>query len=524
MSWRKNPHDSSKHGEVPAQSEIKQHNKMIGVAALATFSAIFLLVVACVVALCCAMPNFVDNANAPTSSVSHSVGVSRLQSVCPIRLSLPDLAQYGDSQYNESEGDLQSSARYSTFGDVYRASVHNIRDTNDESTLLSKKLNNDGTSSLTYDGDVNHDAQVLEGRLSNIASGTGIAASMASWATKGDVRGLSATTCSIPTMKQTFLVPESGEGVSIRLEAFNPASKPTVVRVRAWSAKRGSNPINLSTGSAFTVPAHSHAYFDLSAAAPKSSGLYAQVESEQTPIAAFVKVVHMSGLTVKGVDIIRALSAMSYETVLSGINESEQAKAYVWPDKDGKVTISWMNDSGAQTVKDLSVKSHNLQVIDLGKVPEKVHALSITGSVKTSAMMSVSRDGKDGQSDIAFISASRSQGISAIVSPVSAEETTLYIASTSDSDSSVFLQAVGASGMKRVSVPAHSVVTVPASDISHNAVMFTVKSSKNISLSARIRKDDLDKANVAGIAWLASQSLEPQQAQVHVNSDNHIVQ
>ena len=78
--------------------------------------------------------------------------------------------------------------------------------------------------------------------------------------------------------------------------------------------------------------------------------------------------------------------------------------------------------------------------------------------------------------------------------------------------------------MKRVSVPAHSVVTVPASDISHNAVMFTVKSSKNISLSARIRKDDLDKADVAGIAWLASQSLEPQQAQVHVNSDNHIVQ
>lgn len=526
MSWRKSPHDTSKHGELPAESDIAYKHKLVGVVALATISAIFLLAVALVVASCFTFPQFVDNPDSPSSSVTRSVGATRLQSICPIRLSLPDSTKYGDSQYQESEGDLQSFARYGAFGDVYKAGVHNIRDNNDETESLLTKAEDSETSSLISNSSVDHDAQALEGRLSKVVLGTGIAASMASWATSGDIRGLSATTCSTPLMKQAFLIPETGAGISLRLEAFNSTSKPTVIRVRAWSSKNGSNPLALSTGSAFTVPARSHASFDLSAAAPKSSGLYVQTESEQAPVASFVKVVHMSGLSIKGVDIIRALSPKSNSAVLSGINEGDQTKLYVWPSKDGNATISWINVSGTQKVKDISLKSHNLQVIDLGTVPEKTHAVSIEG-VPTVAMMSVSRDGKDGQSDIAFVEASRVQGSSAIVSPVSSSETTLYFASTSDNDSSVFLQSFGKTGLltgsERIVIPAHRVVSIPAENISNDAVMFTVKTQNNISFSARIRKDEVDKAGLAGISWLASQSLEPQQMQVYVSNNNHIV-
>lgn len=527
MSWRKHPHDGSKHGELPAKSDVAKNRKLVGVVALATFSAIILLVVAFVVALYCPMPQLVDNSENPNSTFSHSVGATRLQTVCPVRLSLPDLAKYGDSQYSESEGDLQSSARYGAFGDVYHASVHNVRDADNQSMMLKMKSTDDYTSALIANNNVNHDAQVLEGRLSRVASGTGIAASMVSWATSGDVRGLSATTCAMPSMKQTFLLPEAGEGVSIRLEAFNSASKSTVVRVRAWSSKHGDSPIALSTGSAFTVPAHSHAYFDLSAASPKSSGMYVQIESEQTPVAAFVKVVSMSGLKVKGVDIIRELASKSNNTILSGVNEGDQAKVYVWPNKNGNVTISWMSETGSKTVKEIYLKSHNLQVVDLGKVPERVHALRISGDVSTQAMLSVSKDGKDGQSDIAFITASHSKGSSAIVSPVTAGETTLYVASTGSKESSVRLlgfDASGAlSGTKRITIPANSALSISAEDISHDSVMFTAQSHENISLSARIHKSELDKVNVAGIAWLSAQSLEPQQAQVFVRTNHHIV-
>lgn len=527
MSWRKHPHDSSRHGELPTDADIVQKRKIVGVVTLATISAIVLLVSACLVVLCCPMPELVDNTESTNSTFAHSVGATRLQTVCPIRLSLPDLAHYGDSQYNESEGDLQSYARYGAFGDVYRASIRNMRDTEDQSVVLKMKSTDDYTSAFAYKSDVNHDAKVLEGRLSHVESGTGIAASMVSWATQGDVRGLSASSCSMPSMKQTFLVPENSAGTSLRLESFNTASKPTVVRVRAWSAKHGNSPIALSTGSAFTVPARSHAYFDLSAAAPQSSGLFVQIESEQTPVAAFIKVVRMSGLTVKGVDIIRDLNPQSNNSILSGIKEGDQAKLYVWPSKDGNVSLSWMNDKGANTVKELSLKSNNLQIVDLGKVPDHVHALSISGNVPTKAMMSVYKDGKDGQADVAFITASRSYSSSAVVSPVTSAETTLYLASSRDKNSTVKILGFDFSGVlsgtKQVTIPAHSVLSIPAENVSRNSVMFTAQSNDGVYLSARIRKDEVDKAGIAGIAWLASQSLEPQQMQVYVRNNHQIV-
>ena len=235
----------------------------------------------------------------------------------------------------------------------------------------------------------------------------------------------------------------------------------------------------------------------------------------------------MSGLTVKGVDIIRDLNPQSNNSILSGIKEGDQAKLYVWPSKDGNVSLSWMNDKGANTVKELSLKSNNLQIVDLGKVPDHVHALSISGNVPTKAMMSVYKDGKDGQADVAFITASRSYSSSAVVSPVTSAETTLYLASSRDKNSTVkilgFDSSGALSGTKQVTIPAHSVLSIPAENVSRNSVMFTAQSNDGVYLSARIRKDEVDKAGIAGIAWLASQSLEPQQMQVYVRNNHQIV-
>lgn len=527
MSWHKRSHDVSKHGESPAKADVVKQHRVASLWALATFSAVLLLVSACVLVLCCPMPHLSDNPNAPHRNFVRNVGATHIQSVCPVRLSLPDSAQYGDSQYNESEGDLQSFARYGAFGDVYRAGVHNLRDSEDQSTFLNTQASDSDISALVAKGNVDHDAQVLDGRLSRVAPGTGIAASMVSWATQGDVRGLAATACSNLVMKQAFLVPESGPGISLRLEAFNPASKPTVVRVRAWSAKHGSTPLTLSTGSAFTVPARSHAFFDLAAAAPQSAGLYVQADSEQTPVAAFIKVVHMSGLTVKGVDIIRALRPASHMSVLPGLSQSDKAKVYVWSEKSGKVTLSWMEDTGYKAIKELSLSSRKLQIVDLGEVPENVHALSVSGSVATAAMVSVVRDGKDGQSDVAFINANRSNGMSVVVSPMSPDETTLHIASTSNQDASVQMRAFDASGVlvgeKHITIHGNSAVSIPASYLARRAVMFEVQSHSSISWGARIRSNEVDNAGVAGVAWIASQSLEPQQMQVFVVDNHHIV-
>ncbi|RFT39259.1 hypothetical protein CG397_04980, partial [Gardnerella vaginalis] len=57
-------------------------------------------------------------------------------------------------------------------------------------------------------------------------------------ATNGDLKGLSATSCVSPSMRQNFIIPQISEGVSIRLNSINLSSKPTVVSVKAWSTSR----------------------------------------------------------------------------------------------------------------------------------------------------------------------------------------------------------------------------------------------------------------------------------------------
>lgn len=187
-----------------------------------------------------------------------------------------------------------------------------------------------------------------------------------------------------------------------------------------------------------------------------------------------------------------------------------------------------MNDTGSKEVKNLTLKAHHLQVVDLGKVPEHANALSVSGDVPTQVMMSITKDGKDNQSDVAFITPSNVQGSGAIVSPVSANETALYLSSSSDKDTAVRLQGFDLNGVlaatKNVTIPANASLRIPVSEISHDAVMFIAKSHSKVALSARIHKDEIDKAGIAGISWLSAQSLEPQEMKVYVKTDNHIVQ
>lgn len=528
MSWFKDSRESrNKHAEAKDATVSKQRKHSVSVLLLSMMSALLFVVPSVVLSVVSPMKSLVDSASSSGSSIEHQVSATSLQTVCPSRISLPDLTKYGDSQFHETEGNIKAVARYGAFGDVYSAQVNGINSKDDQYTDLKTADADDYSSALFAESTVDNEAQILKGNLSEASSGTGIASAYASWATQGDMRGIAASTCSNPSMRSSFLIPESKTGVSIKLVVVNTSSKATVINVSAWSYEHGSQPVNLSTGSAFAVQAKSKVSFDVSAAISHSEGSYIQVVSDQTPVASYVDVIRSEGLSPKGIDVIKTLSPSSKTSIMPGVLAQDQTKLYIWPQKSGHASISWLTSSGVQKIKDIDVTSNKVQIVDLGVAPDNVNALTVDSNVDCYTMAQVSRDGSAGQSDVAYITAVRNQGNSVIVSPLSAAETTMYVASENNQNSSFAINAYNSRGeliaSKRYDVAPNSVVEIKGNNINDKSVMYTLKSKDSLSWGARLNSRVLSDENIASVAWLSPHSLESQHMNIRVSNDPRIV-
>ena len=559
----------------------KHHMHNVFVTLLASLSAIIFIAISVIFATKSFYTQFVDDALSPSSSITQRVTATNLKMVCPSRLAISESSDYGDSQYRESDGNISSYARYGVFGNMHNATVRNARDngefasklhsvnsikvannksnsnsddssvnsddssanSDDSSSSSSEELNDDSDVENSNNSDssvdnsarvvfyankkIDKDSQVLEGKLSASDSGTGLSASSASWASDGDLRGLSASSCVIPSRSQTFLVPEVDAGTSIRLVSVNSSAKPTIVQIRMWSVEHGSSVLGLSTGSTFTVDANSESTFDIAAAASLSKGLYVQVLSEQAPVASFMQYRRMQGLVVKGVDIIQPLESDCKSSIIPGVSQSDNAKLYIWSRKSSNVNISWMDDEGSKSIKNVPLQSQELKVIDLGKVPDKVSALKLDSNNPIASMVELNRKSYGGQEDVAFATRVNGEGYRAIVTPVNPEETSLYLASSGLDNTSVKLKAFDYKGDllkdETIDIRANSSLELKANDIDANAVMFEINSKSNVAFAARLHKKEVDDAHLASVAWIKSQSLEPQQVSVKVTRTQVVV-
>ena len=562
----------------------KHHMHNVFVTLLASLSAIIFIAISVIFATKSLYTQFVDDALSPSSSITQRVTATNLKMVCPSRLAISESSDYGDSQYRESDGNISSYARYGVFGNMHNATVRNARDngefasklhavdsikvannksnsnrddssinsddssvnsddSDDSSSSSSEELEEDSDAENSNNSDssvdnssrvvfyankkIDKDSQVLEGKLSASDSGTGLSASSASWASDGDLRGLSASSCVIPSRSQTFLVPEVDAGTSIRLVSVNSSAKPTIVQIRMWSVEHGSSVLGLSTGSTFTVDANSESTFDIAAAASLSKGLYVQVLSEQAPVASFMQYRRMQGLVVKGVDIIQPLESDCKSSIIPGVSQSDNAKLYIWSRKSSNVNISWMDDEGSKSIKNVPLQSQELKVVDLGKVPDKVSALKLDSNNPIASMVELNRKSDGGQEDVAFATRVNGEGYRAIVTPVNPEETSLYLASSGLDNASVKLKAFDYKGDflkdKTINIRANSSLELKANDIDENAVMFEINSKSNVAFAARLHKKEVDDAHLASVAWIKSQSLEPQQVSVKVTRTQGVV-
>ena len=456
------------------------------------------------------------------SSVSRTVSPRQLETYCPARMTIADTDAYGDSEYQASNGNIMSSARYASFGSVFRSSVGLLGADEATSSLV---LNKDDAGSdddiFMASGTVDDGAQLQNTRLLSASDGTGAASSVMSWATEGDLKGVSAASCVAPSLKQSLMVSGTKTGMTQQLVVANSSSKATVVDVRVWGTEQ-SGALALSTGSTLTVAANAESVLSLSAAASGQKGLYVTVSSRQTPVSASVRVIRTEGLNPKGSDYAAAAGEASKELVFPAVAEGDKATLTVYAAGSGSLTAAWVGSAG-QSVHQYS--GDRVTTIDLGDVPKDASALKITADTKVTAGVTVSRDGNGNQSDFALIGAAQTDDRSAAVIP-SGLDGRVSVVNASLSSKQMHMTGYddkgAAVGEKTITVDAGAAASFDASDLGKN-VFAVAADGKGLAWGVRLSSSAVSDAKLAGIAYIGATPLMPLQERIWARSDMTIV-
>ncbi|MBW3087890.1 hypothetical protein KIH77_03965 [Bifidobacterium sp. 82T24] len=512
---------ASRHG-VPRRTRARRG----AVAAKALASAVTLIAILAVflaMVVTVPLPGLVDGS--PVRQ-AHTVAVSQttLQSVCPARMQLADTGSYGDSAYRVSEGDVTGQVRFSAFGSLYDATISGIdggqeQKTADVDTTQSAKA-------FIHTAGAGKSSLLDTTRVLESSAGSGSASSMASWATKGDLRGVAAAECVTPQLTQSLLLPSTQTGWTQQLVISNPTDKATAVSIAAWGTK-DDKPIALSTDSKVTVQARGESVVNLSAAAPSQDGLFVTLSSETTQVTAVARIVHMDGLVDRGSDFSVPVDVPAKTLVLAGISGGTDVNVFGFSETSGRITIEWMTKSGVRQAKTMDLTANRVRSLDLGKAPADATAVRIRAGMDTYATAMCTDKGLD-QSDFSLVSSRRPQRSSAIAVP---DGTTMAfaLANTSDRKTTVTLTGYGKDGdqegQKEITLDAGRAVSVPMTDVVKNGVAAVRLDDADAAVAwgGTVGVNAVSKAKVKGVASIGAVSLMPVKTMIRSGQARDIV-
>lgn len=486
---------------------------------LAVLTSVALIAAFAVLSLISPPQWYVDHVDGE-SAASHRIVQRLLESYCPARMSLPDSTDWGDDEYRASEGDLATSSSFAAFGSVYAATVTPFASSGGDALSL-KAPSNPRSVDAMVGRDTNGVARLFDANLLKASNGSGHAGVIASHASKGDLRGLSAATCTVPAVRQSFLVPGTTTGHSQRMTIANPSSKATTVSVRVIGTS-SSGAMGLATSGTVSVAAGDEAVIDLSAAASGQDGLYVTLTSDAMPVAAYVSSVHVDGLTPKGSDVTMPASAASTRNVIPSIAEGDAVSLYVYGTSSGDVDLSWVTDDGLSAIGGKHVGANRVTVLDLGTAPKGAHGILATGSDAFVAAARAVRGGADGQEDFASLPAVTPSTSAGVALPDGLDATITLVNTTGD-DATVSITSVDGTGKAGdaddVTIKANAATTVKAEG---NAVLVQDK-GKAVAWGVRLSGGGLDPAKVAGIAAYGPTALNARSETIRSAQDNSIV-
>lgn len=466
------------------------------------------------------MPALVVDAVPGNASGSHRIVQQQLESYCPAGMALPDSTDWGDSEYRASSGDLDTATAFAAFGSVYASSLTAMDAASDAAPESLKAPDKPVSADAMVFRDAHSGSRLLATGLLEAGDGSGHAGTILSHASKGDLKGVSATSCVTPAMRQSFLLPATSTGSSQRLVLANPSSKATTVSITVVGTK-ASGPVGLSTAGTATVAAGGETTVDLTAAAGGQDGLYVTVDSGSTPLAAVVRVITLDGLTPKGSDFAMPVGEASKTYVIAGVDDGDDVTLYLHGDKATRADVSWITEDGLKHVRGERVQADRVGVFDLGKAPEGARGLLVSGDGLVAAAKAT-RSGAGRQEDFALLAASAPTASSGVALP-DGVESTLVFTNASDREARVFVTFMDDDGHagdpKTVTVDAHAAATVRA----EGSAAEVTDADRSVTWAARFTDPGLDKTRTAGLSVLAPTALSVREETVVATPDASIV-
>ncbi len=457
------------------------------------------------------------------SSPARRVASTTRQLYCPRSIGLSDSGTYGDSSFSASEGDLASARTLLAFGSTYEGTVSAVR-SGSSSTALS--LPSGGKVGVSRDKAGT--AVIASSSQLSASAGDGLVGTSASWASTGDVQGLAAAGCTASLSQAHFLLPGTQVGRTATLEVANPSDKSTVIDIRLWGASRAGQ-IHPAANSQTSVAAHSSASISLPALTGHQDAVFVQASSTSVAVHMLVGTSSTQGLTPKGVDfagnIIRQKTG-----VITGLSKGSSARLLLFSASSAHVEGGWLSESGRADAKNLStgvdLTAGRVASVDLGSIPETIHALWFSSDVPVYAQIVQTVSGKDGQEDYSLIGPQQGRRVSALALPdgLSAD---IVVANGSEASVRVRLRAVssdgGLSAGKTVRIPARSSLRREASALGGSSVvgvMATVLGTRSgqtsaarlaskVTVAVVLSDSSLSQASVAQSAVVPFSSLMP---------------
>ncbi|BDR52879.1 hypothetical protein KIM372_07860 [Bombiscardovia nodaiensis] len=451
-----------------------------------------------------------------------TVSQLNLRTYCPARMALSDTTGYGEAK--PSEGNIASAAQYTAFGPVFRSSVQAVSGKQEQQ--LTDQDGSDSYQLQVASGSADQSASLQATHLLQAVQGAGAAASVVSWASTGDLRGVQASSCLSPAVENSFLLPSTQRGWSQQLVVYNPASKATSLNLQAWGSK-GTGRLALATSGRVTVQAESETVVDIAAAAPDQDGLFLTLTGSEVPVVALIRASDMSGTTPKGSDFILDAPAAQQESYLPGFTAADQARLLLLSQRQTRVKASWVTATGIHQAQETDLKAGQVTSVDLGKAPDGAVGLSLSADEPVYAAAQLSRQGEDEQEDFAWAQPVSPVATSAAALPHQAQGH-LSMINTGGDQLTAHLQVYDAAGKhlsdEQVELDAHGAQDVELQELVPDGAIVRVEDdSKQLAWAMRVGVGDVRRADLAGLAVLAPTSLMPQTMKVQAQEDQGLV-
>lgn len=473
-----------------------------------------------------AMPytEFIDDGVQTESATSQQVSPKQLMMYCPAQMQLADTGSYGDSQFQATSGDMQSSARYAAFGSVYSSQAAPLSE--DGTDLVSLSTSGDGVEAMPFVGSSTASSSIVQStRLLESNDGTGSASSMMSWATTGDLRGVSAASCITPSLDQSFVLGNTQTGTTQQLIVANLSSKATSIIIRAWGTNE-SGELNLSTNATISVPAYAESIFDLSAAASKQDGLYVTVSSAQTPIASYVRTVSTDGLTPKGSEYAVPVNETKGVSYIPSVREGDETELAVYSKNEQDITLAWVGKNGTSGAETHHVNADRVSVIDMGNAPKNALAIQIETDLEVAASATLTRsDGDEGQADFALASVPVMAKSSAVAIPDQSDaELTFVSANDCDVTVTAYDETGGIIDSRDIAVESERATSYAVSEFGDGVAAVSVDDEDgNMTWGVRVGQQSVTDAGLAGLSAIMPEALAMTTELIWANGDPTIV-